>query len=78
LISTLAETNRTPYDFSEGESELVSGFNTEYSAGGFSLLFMAEYGNIIFIRIMFVILFLRSSVGYSFIIKTILVRFLFV
>jgi NADH-ubiquinone oxidoreductase chain 1 len=78
LISTLAETNRTPYDFSEGESELVSGFNTEYSAGGFSLLFMAEYGNIIFIRIMFVILFLRSSVDYSFIIKTILVRFLFV
>jgi NADH-ubiquinone oxidoreductase chain 1 len=78
LISILAETNRTPYDFSEGESELVSGFNTEYSAGGFSLLFIAEYGNIIFIRIMFVILFLRSSVSYSFIIKTILIRFLFV
>ncbi len=78
LISRLAETNRTPYDFSEGESELVSGFNTEYSAGGFSLLFIAEYGNIIFIGLIFVVLFLSSSVSYSLIIKTMLVRFLFV
>ncbi|YP_009515503.1 NADH dehydrogenase subunit 1 (mitochondrion) [Hyalella azteca] len=78
LISSLAETNRTPYDFSEGESELVSGFNTEYSAGGFSLLFMAEYGNIIFMSVMFVVLFLSSSADYSLMIKTMLVSFLFV
>jgi len=48
LISCVAETNRTPFDFSEGESELVSGFNIEYGAAGFTLIFMAEYSMIIF------------------------------
>lgn len=51
LVTMLAETNRTPFDHAEGESELVSGFNTEYSRGPFALIFIAEYTSILAIRI---------------------------
>jgi len=47
LISAIAETNRSPFDFAERESELVSGFNIEYGRGGFALIFMAEYCRIL-------------------------------
>ena len=53
FASCLAERNRTPFDFAEGESELVSGFNTEYRGGGFALIFMAEYARILFLRALF-------------------------
>jgi NADH-ubiquinone oxidoreductase chain 1 len=54
----LAETNRTPFDFAEGESELVSDFNVEYYGGGdFSLIFLAEYASILFMRLLFCIIF---------------------
>ena len=60
FISTLAETNRAPFDLTEGESELVSGFNVEYAAGPFALFFIAEYANIIIINIFTTILFLGA------------------
>nr|ANE13875.1 NADH dehydrogenase subunit 1 [Canis lupus familiaris]ANE15667.1 NADH dehydrogenase subunit 1 [Canis lupus familiaris] len=57
FISTLAETNRAPFDLTEGESELVSEFNVEYAAGPFALFFLAEYANIIMMNILTTILF---------------------
>lgn len=60
FISTLAETNRAPFDLTEGESELVSGFNVEYAGGPFALFFLAEYANIIIINALTIILFLGA------------------
>nr|AFP43896.1 NADH dehydrogenase subunit 1 [Phalcoboenus carunculatus]AIT96035.1 NADH dehydrogenase subunit 1 [Phalcoboenus carunculatus] len=60
-ISTLAETNRAPFDLTEGESELVSGFNVEYAAGPFALFFLAEYTNIMLMNTLTAILFLNPS-----------------
>lgn len=48
-LVVLAETNRSPFDFAEGESELVSGYNVEYSGPGFVVLFLSEYLSILFI-----------------------------
>nr|NP_739971.1 NADH dehydrogenase subunit 1 [Neocyttus rhomboidalis]BAC23567.1 NADH dehydrogenase subunit 1 [Neocyttus rhomboidalis] len=65
-ISTLAETNRAPFDLTEGESELVSGFNVEYAGGPFALLFLAEYANILLMNTLSAILFFGASTIPSF------------
>nr|WMY23974.1 NADH dehydrogenase subunit 1 [Mimeutermes sorex] len=79
FISCLAETNRTPFDFAEGESELVSGFNVEYGAGGFALIFLAEYASILFMSLLFCIIFLGSDLySFLFYVKLVFVSFLFV
>lgn len=59
FIRILAELNRSPIDFIEGESELVSGFNIEYFRGGFALIFMGEYGIIIFFRVLIRFIFIK-------------------
>nr|YP_009388950.1 NADH dehydrogenase subunit 1 [Gonatodes albogularis]BAX77884.1 NADH dehydrogenase subunit 1 [Gonatodes albogularis] len=61
FASTLAETNRAPFDLTEGESELVSGFNVEYASGPFALFFLAEYANILLMNTLSCILFLGPN-----------------
>nr|ATL22003.1 NADH dehydrogenase subunit 1 [Fejervarya manoharani] len=61
FVSTLAETNRTPFDLTEGESELVSGFNVEYASGPFALFFLAEYSNILMMNTLTTVIFLGST-----------------
>ena len=64
-VSCVAETNRTPFDFAEGESELVSGFNVEYGGGGFALIFIAEYASILFLSLLTAALTIRAEGGRS-------------
>nr|YP_011032078.1 NADH dehydrogenase subunit 1 [Carinata recurvata]WRH31308.1 NADH dehydrogenase subunit 1 [Carinata recurvata] len=75
----LAESNRTPFDFSEGESELVSGFNVEYGGGGFALLFISEYSSIIFISMITSLIFLGGNfMNFFFFLKIIFLCFVFI
>nr|WRQ72264.1 NADH dehydrogenase subunit 1 [Sceloporus bimaculosus] len=62
-VSTLAETNRAPFDLTEGESELVSGFNVEYAGGPFALFFLAEYANIMMMNTLSCILFISPTLS---------------
>jgi len=63
FVISVAETNRTPFDFAEGESELVSGFNIEYGRVGFALIFIAEYARIYFMSCVITLVFIRASVN---------------
>nr|YP_010952514.1 NADH dehydrogenase subunit 1 [Neogurelca himachala]WMQ52769.1 NADH dehydrogenase subunit 1 [Neogurelca himachala] len=79
ISSMLAETNRTPFDFAEGESELVSGFNIEYSSGGFALIFLAEYSSILFMSFLFVIIYMGGyELKLMFYLKLSFLSFLFI
>nr|YP_010895092.1 NADH dehydrogenase subunit 1 [Dideopsis aegrota]WJW73618.1 NADH dehydrogenase subunit 1 [Dideopsis aegrota] len=79
LIISLAETNRTPFDFAEGESELVSGFNVEYSSGSFALIFLSEYASILFMSMLFSLVFLGGDLfNFLFYFKLMFVSFLFI
>ncbi|YP_008757633.1 NADH dehydrogenase subunit 1 (mitochondrion) [Spodoptera litura] len=79
MSSSLAETNRTPFDFAEGESELVSGFNIEYSSGGFALIFLAEYSSILFMSLLFVLMYMGGfSLSIMFYLKLLFISFLFI
>nr|ARH54805.1 NADH dehydrogenase subunit 1 [Trigonopterus sp. AH-2016] len=79
LVSSLAETNRSPFDFAEGESELVSGFNVEYSSGSFAMIFLAEYANILFMSVAVSLMFLGGNMySVSFFFKVVFVSFFWV
>lgn len=65
FIIALAETNRVPFDLPEAESELVSGYNVEYSAIGFALFFLAEYSSILIMSCIMTIFFLGGWLPFS-------------
>lgn len=75
LLICLAEANRTPFDLAEGESELVSGFNIEYGGGLFTLIFIIEYGIIIFLSFLTRLFFLGLTFS---LLKMFILCFLFV
>nr|YP_006702543.1 NADH dehydrogenase subunit 1 [Angiostrongylus vasorum]AFP58674.1 NADH dehydrogenase subunit 1 [Angiostrongylus vasorum] len=61
LVMIVAELNRAPFDFAEGESELVSGYNVEFGSVAFVLLFLSEYGSLIFFCVLYSVLFFDFS-----------------
>nr|YP_002889408.1 NADH dehydrogenase subunit 1 [Orussus occidentalis]ACJ69706.1 NADH dehydrogenase subunit 1 [Orussus occidentalis] len=78
-ITMLAELNRTPFDFSEGESELVSGFNVEYMSGSFAMIFMSEYGMILFMSFVLGMVFFGADFFFFFFyIKVVILGYMFI
>jgi NADH-quinone oxidoreductase subunit H len=77
-VSTLAETNRTPFDLPEAEAELVAGYNVEYSSITFALFFLSEYSNMLFASTLTVLLFSGCGNSFIFIIKILILSIFFV
>nr|ARV88272.1 NADH dehydrogenase subunit 1 [Caenorhabditis sp.] len=73
LIMIIAELNRAPFDFAEGESELVSGYNVEFASVAFVLLFLSEYGALIFFSVLSSVLFFNFSIIMAFLLFSILI-----
>nr|YP_010626175.1 NADH dehydrogenase subunit 1 [Epipenaeon fissurae]WBK03025.1 NADH dehydrogenase subunit 1 [Epipenaeon fissurae] len=78
IITCLAETGRSPFDLPEGESELVSGFNTEYSSGMFALFFLGEYGMMIFLSYMSSVILMGGMTNPFLAVTTLLIVFFFI
>nr|YP_010027248.1 NADH dehydrogenase subunit 1 [Papilio paris]QOS04240.1 NADH dehydrogenase subunit 1 [Papilio paris] len=79
LSSSLAETNRTPFDFAKGEKKLVSGFNVEYKKGGFTLIFLSKYAKILFMSMLFILLYMGGyKLKLIFYLKLSFISFLFI
>lgn len=74
LLILLVETNRSPYDFAEGERELVSGYNIEYIGVLFAYIFIAEYGMLVFFRWLSSVIFFSSYWFWFFLIFLVVVR----
>lgn len=73
LIIIIAELNRAPFDFAEGESELVRGYNVEFASVAFVLLFLREYGSLIFFSVLSSVIFFDFSLLAAFVIFSILI-----
>lgn len=73
LVIIVAELNRAPFDFAEGESELVRGYNVEYASVAFVLLFLSEYGSLIFFSVIGSILFFNFSIIIRFLIFSLII-----
>jgi NADH:ubiquinone oxidoreductase subunit H len=72
VITVLLELNRAPFDLSEGERELVRGYNVDYMSTGFVLFFLKEYGRLIFFRVLIRILYFEGRLLVSYIIISLL------
>uniref|UniRef100_UPI0030E2B5FD NADH dehydrogenase subunit 1 n=1 Tax=Stenchaetothrips bicolor TaxID=3118775 RepID=UPI0030E2B5FD len=78
MFSSVAELNRTPFDFAEGESELVSGFNTEYSSSSFAIIFMAEYLMILLFSMYTSVFFLKGNINLTSMMKFLMLMFFYI